>query len=119
MHEVSIAEGILDIAEARAREAGATEIRVIGIRLGEFTTVVQEALQFAFEVAREGTLAAGARLEIEYVPTIVRCVVCGDEPRRMKELRLFCNVCGFPLEIVAGEEMQVQFIDIDTAGEST
>lgn len=113
MHEISIAESILDIAQERAREADASAIRVIKVRLGEFTTIVQEALEFAFEVAREGTMAADARLEIEQVPTVVRCVVCEDAPRRMKEICLFCESCGFPLEIISGEEMQVEYVDVD------
>jgi hydrogenase nickel insertion protein HypA len=65
MHELSIAKGIIEIAEAKAREENSRCIQTIKVRLGEFTTVVREALEFAFEVACLETLAKNARLEIE------------------------------------------------------
>jgi hydrogenase nickel incorporation protein HypA/HybF len=113
MHEISIAESILQIAEAKAREQNARSIQRIKLRLGSFTTIVPEALQFAFEIARVGTLSHEARLEIEIVPMIVRCVVCESSTQPIGGVRLVCAKCGFPLEIVAGEELQIEYIDVD------
>jgi hydrogenase nickel incorporation protein HypA/HybF len=91
MHEISIAESIVQIAEAKAREQNARSIQVIKLRLGTFTTIVPDALQFAFEICRQGTLSRDARLDIEIVPMVVRCVVCeaSTQPvrRRMPYLR--------------------------------
>ena len=117
MHEISIAESIIQIAEAKAREQGARSIQVIKLRLGEFTTIVPEALEFAFEIARQGTLAEFARLEIEIVPMVVRCVVCERDTKPMNGIRLTCTECGFPMEIVSGEELQIEYIEIETEEE--
>ena len=117
MHELSIAQGIIEIAEAKAREENSRCIQTIKIRLGEFTTVVREALEFAFEVARRDTLAETARLEIESVPMVVRCVSCGTVTDPVREVCLICPQCGLPLEVVSGEELQVEYIEVASEAE--
>ena len=117
MHELSIAANILSIAEAKARERNGCSIQAVGIRLGEFTNIAREALEFAFEVAREGTLAHNARLEIEVVAMIVECVVCHGVNHPERTLCLICAHCGFPLKIVSGEELQVDYIELETEAE--
>ena len=114
MHEISIAESIVQIAEAKAREQNARSIQVIKLRLGAFTTILPDALQFAFEICREGTLSRDARLDIETVPMVVRCVVCATLTQPLRGVCLFCPQCGFPLEIVAGEELQIEYIEVDS-----
>jgi hydrogenase nickel incorporation protein HypA/HybF len=112
MHEISMVESILEIAEAKAREQNAVSIQIIKLRIGEFTSIVPDALEFAFDVARQGTLAEHARLEIEIVPMLVRCVVCERESR-LAQVRLVCTQCGFPLIILSGEELQIDYIEIE------
>ena len=117
MHEICIAESIIDIAEAKAREQNSSSIQAIKIRLGEFTTIAREALEFAFEVARQGTLADRAKLEIEIVPMVVRCLLCGPVTDPVREICLICPQCGLPLTIVSGEELQVEYIEVQSQAE--
>jgi hydrogenase nickel incorporation protein HypA/HybF len=112
MHEVSIAQSIIEIAEASARRVNSRCVQVIKIRLGEFTTVVREALEFAFEAARQETVAKDARLEIETVPMVLRCASCGPVTDPARELCLVCPQCGLPLEVISGEELQVDYIEV-------
>ena len=119
MHEISIAERIIQIAEAKAREQNAQSIQVIKLRLGTFTTIVPDALQFAFEIARHGTLSRDARLDIEIVPMIVRCVVCEASTQPVGGICLICEQCGFPLEILSGEELRIEYIEVDSAKEQS
>ena len=113
MHEISIIESILEVAEEKAREADSPSITVIKLRLGEFTAIAREALEFAFEVARLGTLAEHARLEIEVVPMVLHCVVCDAGTQPGRAMSLVCPQCGFPLKIVSGKELQIEFIEIE------
>jgi len=115
MHEISITQSIIEIAEENARAQDCDSIRTIKILLGEFTTVVKEALEFAFEVARRGTLAENATLKIETVPMITRCVLCGNVRNPVRDICLRCPTCGLPLEIVSGEELQIEYIEVDDA----
>jgi hydrogenase nickel incorporation protein HypA/HybF len=113
MHELSLVMSIIEISEATAREHRAGSIRSIKLRLGEFTSVVREALVFSFEVARQGTLAAHATLEIEDVPLVTRCGSCGSTARPSGDICLLCPGCGVPLEVISGEELQVEYIELD------
>jgi hydrogenase nickel incorporation protein HypA/HybF len=117
MHEISIALNIIEIAEAKAREGNSRCIQTIKIRLGEFTTVVREALEFAFEVARRDTLAENARLEIESVAMIVRCVLCGPVTSPTRSVCMMCPQCGLPLDVISGEELQVEYIEVESEAE--
>jgi hydrogenase nickel incorporation protein HypA/HybF len=114
MHEISIAISIVEIAEASARKQHAASIQLIKLRLGEFTTIVQEALEFAFEIARQDTMAAHATLAIEIVPMIVRCLSCGIVPNPVRDIILSCPKCGLPLEIIDGEDIQLEYIEVET-----
>jgi hydrogenase nickel incorporation protein HypA/HybF len=114
MHEISVAISIVEIAEANARKQGARSIQLIKLVLGEFTTIVQEALEFAFEIARQDTLAAHARLVIEIAPMVVRCLSCGVIRSPVRDIILSCPQCGLPLEIVAGEDIQLEYIEVET-----
>jgi hydrogenase nickel incorporation protein HypA/HybF len=113
MHEISIAESIVEIAEAEARKVNATAIEAIGLRLGEFTTIVREALEFAFDVARQGTMAQHARLDVVLVPMVVECVVCDEADHAVRRGFLVCERCGFPLKIVSGEELLIDYVDVE------
>jgi len=113
MHELSLVTSIIEISEAKAREHRAASIRTIKLRLGEFASVVRDALLFSFEVARRGTLAEHATLEIEDVPLVTRCRSCGSAARQTDDICLVCPGCGLPLEIISGEELQVEYIELD------
>jgi hydrogenase nickel incorporation protein HypA/HybF len=76
MHEVSLMQEVLELAGRQAREAGGTAISRIRLRVGALSGVVPEALEFAFESLAPGTIAAGARLEIEPAPAVCRCREC-------------------------------------------
>jgi hydrogenase nickel incorporation protein HypA/HybF len=79
MHEVGIVQSTLDLALKQAKASGATQIHELRMRVGVMTGVVPEALTFAFEIARQGTLASSARLEIETVPLSCWCQKCQTE----------------------------------------
>ena len=79
MHEVGIMMNTLEAAEKAARASGATRIHELRLRIGRMTGVVPEALESAFEVVRQGTLAAEARLCIESVPASCWCGHCQQE----------------------------------------
>jgi hydrogenase nickel incorporation protein HypA/HybF len=110
VHELSIAESILEIATGEAANHRDAVVTAIKIRLGDFTGVVREALEFAFEIVRRGTVAANAVLEIERVPLKTRCPVCREAGGT--DFCFVCKRCGAPLEILSGREMQVESIEL-------
>jgi hydrogenase nickel incorporation protein HypA/HybF len=110
MHELSIAEAIVAIAERHARGRTVTKVEV---RVGHLRQVVPAALEFAFELVAKGTLLDGAELELEDVPARGRCRDCGVETT-MSGFPLACSACaGLDLELLAGEELQVESLELE------
>jgi hydrogenase nickel incorporation protein HypA/HybF len=112
MHEAGIAATILQIAEQEAR---GRPIRAIGIRVGELSGVMPDALLFAFEALKNGTSAAEGLLEIERVPVAAWCDNCQVESEPEGDLVLWCPVCGLPLDVTRGRELEFAFLDVDDA----
>ncbi len=101
MHEASIIEAVLDSAAAAARNAGATTIHRIRLRVGLLAGVVPEALEFAFAALKQDTPAAAATLEIEPVPATFRCLDCGTT-HQLDQLSFTCPACSGPMIVDSG-----------------
>jgi hydrogenase nickel incorporation protein HypA/HybF len=113
MHELSIMEGALNQVLDEARKAGAHRVLEIRLRLGALSSVVPEALQFAFEALSEGTLAEHGQLTIERVPARFWCVTCHQEFEASK-LFAECPTCQQPSrELRTGREMELVSMEID------
>jgi hydrogenase nickel incorporation protein HypA/HybF len=113
MHEVGIILNTLEAAEKAARAAGATRIHELRLRIGRMTGVVPEALVSAFEVVREGTMAAEARLSIETVPATCWCQRCGEE-FVSEDLLSECPRChDLSGELRRGLELELASLEVD------
>ena len=76
MHELSLMAALRDQALAEARRHGAEQITAIRLRIGSLAGVEPDALQLAYAVVMEGSIAAGAELVIELVPARCWCRSC-------------------------------------------
>ena len=116
MHELSIALHLIEAAESAARAAGAREVVRVRLRLGELAGVDAQALRFSFDVAVQGTLLAGAVLDIEDVSAYVRCEGCGVEFTHTMPFVGVCARCGSPhAQLVRGREMEITEMEIEDA----
>ena len=113
MHEAAIAQGVLDLAIRTALQNGGGRINRIKLRLGEFRGVVREALEFSFEVMKRGTLAEQAELEVETIKLRVAWAQCGECECSPRDYNFFCPGCDEPLHIIAGREMQMEYVDME------
>ena len=114
MHELSIAAGIVDIAQEESRQRGGVAVGVVHLRLGALSGVVEQALLSCFEMVCQGTLVEGARLEIESVPVIVYCSACHAQRTLASVQNFRCPECGkLTNEIVQGKELQVVALEIE------
>ena len=113
MHELSIMQSALDQVLEKARQAGASRVHAIRLRIGALSGVVPDALQFAFEALADGTPAQGAQLLIEDVPARFWCAACSHE---FEATRMFaeCPDCHRPsAELRAGREMELTSLEVD------
>lgn len=110
MHELSIAQAIVDVA---TRHAGESRVVSVYVRVGQLRQVVPSALQFSFELCAHGTPVEGAALELEAVLIGVTCRSCGaqSEPGGFP---LACGACGgLDVDVVQGEELQVESLELE------
>ena len=113
MHEMAIAEGILDIALDYGKRNDAKRIAEIGLLIGDMSGVVVDSLVFSFGMLAKGTIADGAKLAIEHVPLRGRCTKCGRE-FPISHYDFWCPACGDGvLEAISGREMQVKYLEVD------
>ena len=77
MHEMSIAQSLLDIIFQESQTHQVKRVIAVTLKVGELSAVETESLRFCFELIAQGTLVEGARLEIERVPVTCRCKGCG------------------------------------------
>ncbi|BCM72673.1 MULTISPECIES: hydrogenase maturation nickel metallochaperone HypA [Streptomyces] len=108
MHELSIATAIVEQAADIARADGVDGVSSVTVRVGELAGVVPDALHFAFEVARDGTALAAARLIVEQVPARAWCGGCAEEFAVGVPPFFWCPHCDRPSrELRSGRELEI------------
>ncbi len=76
MHELSIAEGILEIVERTARANDVKRVKAVRVSIGELAGVDIPSLEFAWTSVRKGGPAENAALEIERPRGEAWCLAC-------------------------------------------
>jgi hydrogenase nickel incorporation protein HypA/HybF len=114
VHELSVCQGLLREVARMAAEHDAVAVDRIVLQVGGLSGVEPPLLERAFEVARAGTLAEAAELEIRAGPVVVLCRECGSRGE-VPVNRLLCPGCGdWRVEVVEGEELLLLTIDMET-----
>lgn len=113
MHELSIAQSLLNIVVDEAERHGVGSLKRVGVKLGAFSAVVPDSLRFCWDLIIEDTLAAGSELVIEEVPLKGVCHACGAE-LDMSEPVFECPACGSAdMELTQGQELMVAYIETE------
>jgi len=114
MHELSIARSVVGLAVQAASDDHAERVLRVGVRVGAFAGVDAGALDTALQMARLGTPAAAAALEIDPVPLVCHCAPCDvdfvvDDRHGVAR----CPTCGVPSgDIRSGTELEVSFVEV-------
>ena len=113
MHEMSLAESVLQIIEDAAHTQNFQRVRTVVLEIGALSAVEPDAMRFCFDAVTSGSIAEGAQLEIIETPGAGRCTTCGMTMALQEQYGL-CPECGSPLiEIVAGNQMRVKDLEVE------
>ena len=113
MHELSVTENILEIAVRHARQAQAARVTDIHIIIGQLSSIVDDSVQFYWDMISEGSLCAGAKLHFERRPARLTCNECGNSYTLQGEL-MACPSCNSAqVTVVSGEEFLLDSIEIE------
>jgi len=112
VHELSLCQHLLAQVSVLAREHGARQVERIVLQMGPLAGVEAPLLAQAFAIARAGTLAENAELEIKPAPIRVRCQTCGAETEAVPA-RLTCGQCGdWRTELVSGDQLLLASVQL-------
>jgi hydrogenase nickel incorporation protein HypA/HybF len=113
MHELSIAQALIEQVEAVQSAHDGRAVVSVGVRIGTWRLVVHESLDFYFQTLTKGTPLEGSRLEVETVPARGRCARCGEEFPVEAPL-IVCSVCGgVGGELVQGQELDLVSVELE------
>lgn len=112
MHELGIANEILDAALSEADRHAAKKVTSIRLRVGVLRAVEPENLSFLFEHLARGTPADGARLEIVEEPIRVVCPECG--PSEAHAFTFECPRCkGSGVSVTGGDALSILSLEVE------
>ena len=118
MHELGIAQSVLEAVQAEATKRGAKPVKV-GLRIGELSAIDPDALRFTFDALTVETDLQGLELEIEFCPRRHRCCGCGTG-FEVKDFIFDCPQCGTDRsECIGGEELQLAYVELEEYEPST
>jgi hydrogenase nickel incorporation protein HypA/HybF len=113
MHELAIAQSLLEIVEHEARPYEGARVKRIFLRIGKLSAVVPDALRFAFDAITHGGMVEGAALEIEEVPLSIRCHACRED-FMVEDPFMICPHCGGgDVEMISGRELEIRSMEIE------
>lgn len=117
MHELSVTESILDIVLRHAEDAHARRITDIYLVLGDLSSIVDDSVQFYWDMISEGTRAEGAALHFKRVATEMECQDC-EAHYQPEGGDLSCPECGARnVKIISGEEFFIDSIEVELDGD--
>lgn len=112
MHEMSLAEGILQLVEDAARQQGFGQVTAVWLEIGQLAGVEIEAMRFCFDAVVRGSLADGARLEIVSTPGAGWCMTCARSVTIDEPLPACPHCGGYQVQVTGGTEMRVKELEV-------
>jgi hydrogenase nickel incorporation protein HypA/HybF len=113
MHEMTLAESVLEIVEDAARREGLRRVHAVWLEIGQLSSIEPEAMRFCFDAVARDSVAAGARLEIVVTAGAAWCIECAKRVA-LAELGAACPHCGgYRLRVTEGAAMRVKELEAE------
>jgi len=115
MHELAVTQSILEIAVRHAEEQQAKRITDLFIVMGEWSSTVDDSIQFYWDMISDGTIARGATLHFRRVPVEIDCIDCGHTYKPSSRDLLCPNCASTRIKVKTGEEFYLEAIEVESA----
>lgn len=111
MHEMSIAIGIVNIANNEAKKANVDRFAKIDLEIGTLAGIEFDSLDFVWEAAIKDSVLENAKKRIKKIKAKARCSDCEHE-FDIKRMYDSCPKCGSFLKIILkGKELRVKSLE--------
>ncbi len=112
MHELSVAENIIEIVQEHLQGDQKNAVKKVKVKVGKLTNILVDSLIFGFEVLTKETNLDGSELEIEVIPIKIRCEACGENST-VDGFLFSCPLCqSSSIKIISGYELMVNEIEL-------
>lgn len=113
MHEMGIANSILEAVRSEMQRYPGSRPARVGLRVGEMAAIDEESLRFCFDALASGTDLAGLELAIEVCQRRHVCTECGKE-FVVRDYDFRCPACGsLASECIGGDELELSFVELE------
>jgi hydrogenase nickel incorporation protein HypA/HybF len=113
MHELAVTESILDIAVKYAGQAEARRVTDLYLVIGRLSSIVDDSVQFYWDMLSENTLCAGSKLHFQRIPAELLCLECGNIYTLDSELSP-CPACdSMKVKVTSGDQFFLDSIEIE------
>ncbi|GAB2188908.1 hydrogenase maturation nickel metallochaperone HypA [Sessilibacter sp. MAH2] len=113
MHEMSVAEGVIQVLEEQAKTQAFTKVKALWLEIGPLAMIESESLRFCFDAVCKSTLAEGARLEIIETQGQGWCLGC-NQTVTIKERFDACPNCGsYQIQVTGGDELRIKELEVE------
>ncbi len=114
MHELSVTEGLIRIVVEEAKNRNIKKVTRINLVIGELTSIIDDSVQFYYDILSKGTVAAGAVLSSRRIEAEFSCRACGNVYQR-QSYSYSCPKCGGKGVITnKGQEFYIESIEVET-----
>lgn len=113
MHEMGIANSVLEAVRIEMTRNPGTYPCKVGVRIGELAAIDQDALRFCFEAMILDTDLALLELAIEFCPRRHHCLGCGHD-FVVHDYDSRCPQCAsLDTTCVSGDELELAYLEVE------
>ncbi|PVZ68806.1 hydrogenase maturation nickel metallochaperone HypA/HybF [Pelagibaculum spongiae] len=113
MHEMSLAEGVLQIIEDHRAQNSFNQVTELWLEIGQMSGVEAGAMEFCLQSVLRGTVAEHAKVVITRPEGKGLCISCNKEVPMLQRYDPCCECGNFGLQPIAGTEMQLKELLVD------
>lgn len=113
MHELGIAQNILEIVEQSIPNGQSASVKRIRVRFGPLSGIVPESLEFCFSALVSETAMKQAGLVMEKNPMVSLCKDCGHQ-FKVEDFSFSCPECeSVNLDLISGNELEIVDVELE------
>ena len=112
MHELSVAMGIIRIAEEELSKSSAHTIEAIELEIGDLAGIELDSLEYVWDAAVRGTVLEKAQRKIHRIGVRGVCLVCDQESELEQHFDSCPNCNSFLKHVLQGKELRVKALQV-------
>ena len=113
MHEMSIAQSILDIVDEYMTKENGRKLTEVAIEVGELTAVVPDSLTFCYEALVENSPYRDSKIHIKIIPLTGICAKC-SKSFKIKNFEFACPDCqSSSIDVKGGQELRISHLEVE------